>query len=98
MGRLMKIGAHEVKLFQDGADLEALVFAKRRNLVAGFTTNPTLMRKAGITDYKVFALKVIAAIPDLPVSFEVFSDDFETMESEAREIASWVETPTSSFL
>lgn len=85
----MKIGAREVKLFQDGADLEAMVSAKRRNLVAGFTTNPTLMRKAGITDYKAFALKVIAAIPDLPISFEVFSDDFETMEREAREIASW---------
>lgn len=85
----MKIGAREVKLFQDGADLEAMVAAKRRNLVAGFTTNPTLMRKAGITDYKAFALKVIAAIPDLPISFEVFSDDFPTMEREAREIASW---------
>jgi transaldolase len=65
----MKIGARKVKLFQDGADLEAMVAAKRRNLVAGFTTNPTLMRKAGIADYKAFALKVIAAIPDLPISF-----------------------------
>lgn len=85
----MRIGAREVKLFQDGADLEAMVAAKHRNLVAGFTTNPTLMRKAGITDYKPFAMKVIEAIPDLPISFEVFSDDFETMEREAREIASW---------
>jgi transaldolase len=85
----MKVGSREVKLFQDGADLEAMIAAKRRNVVAGFTTNPTLMRKAGIVDYKAFALKVIAAIPDLPISFEVFSDDFETMEREAREIASW---------
>jgi transaldolase len=85
----MKIGAREIKLFQDGADLEAMISAKRRNLVSGFTTNPTLMRKAGITDYKAFALKVIEAIPDLPISFEVFSDDFGTMEREAREIASW---------
>ena len=78
-----------VKLFQDGADLAAMVTARDRRAVAGFTTNPTLMRKAGVTDYKAFAKKAIAAIPDLPISFEVFSDDFETMEREAREIASW---------
>jgi transaldolase len=78
-----------VKLFQDGADLAAMVTARDRRAVAGFTTNPTLMRKAGVIDYKAFAKKAIAAIPDLPISFEVFSDDFETMEREAREIASW---------
>jgi transaldolase len=78
-----------VKLFQDGADLEAMIAAKTRGLVSGFTTNPTLMRKAGISDYKAFAQKAIAAIPDLPISFEVFSDDFDMMEKEAREIASW---------
>ncbi len=78
-----------VKLFQDGADLNEMVAARSRDVVAGFTTNPTLMHKAGITDYKAFAKKVIAAIPDRPISFEVFSDDFETMEREAREIASW---------
>ena len=78
-----------VKLFQDGADLASMIKAKERGLVSGFTTNPTLMRKAGISDYKAFAQTVIKEIPDLPVSFEVFSDDFETMEREAREIASW---------
>jgi transaldolase len=78
-----------IKLFQDGADLSAMVAARERCMVAGFTTNPTLMRKAGVTDYKVFAKKAIAAIPDLPISFEVFSDECETMEREAREIASW---------
>src|SRR5208282_1246107 len=78
-----------VKLFQDGANLDAMIAARKRGSVSGFTTNPTLMRKAGITDYKAFALKVIAAIPDLPISFEVFSDDFATMEREACEIASW---------
>src|SRR5262245_3146159 len=66
-----------------------MVAAKQRGLVSGFTTNPTLMRKAGIRDYRAFAKNAIAAIPDLPISFEVFSDDFETMEREAREIASW---------
>jgi len=79
----------KVKLFLDGADLNAMTAAKARGSVAGFTTNPSLMRKAGVSDYKAFALKVIAAIPDLPISFEVFSDDLETMEREAREIASW---------
>jgi transaldolase len=78
-----------VKLFQDGAELASMIGAKKAGLVSGFTTNPTLMRKAGVTDYKVFAVKAIAAIPDLPISFEVFSDDFDTMEREAREIASW---------
>ena len=81
--------ALKVKLFQDGADLSSMIAARGRGLVSGYTTNPTLMRKAGITDYKQFALQVIAAIPDMPISFEVFSDDFETMEREAREIASW---------
>lgn len=79
----------QVKLFQDGADLGAMIEAKKRGVVSGFTTNPSLMRKAGVADYKAFAQKAIAAIPDLPISFEVFSDDFETMEREAREIASW---------
>jgi transaldolase len=78
-----------VKLFQDGAELNEMTAARARDVVAGFTTNPTLMNKAGITDYRAFAKKVIAAIPDRPISFEVFSDDFETMEREAREIASW---------
>jgi transaldolase len=78
-----------VKLFQDGADLSSMIAARDRGLVSGYTTNPTLMRKAGISDYKAFALQVIAAIPDQPISFEVFSDDFATMEREAREIASW---------
>jgi transaldolase len=85
----MTLGGLGIKLFQDGADIDAMIAAKKRGLVAGFTTNPTLMRKAGVTDYKAFALKAIASILDLPISFEVFSDDFDTMEREAREIASW---------
>jgi transaldolase len=79
----------KVKLFQDGADLNAMIEASKRGAVSGFTTNPSLMRKAGVSDYKAFALKAIAAIPNLPISFEVFSDDLDAMEREAREIASW---------
>ena len=78
-----------IKLFQDGAELPKMIEAHQRGVVNGFTTNPTLMRKAGVSDYKEFARKAITAIPDLPISFEVFSDDFDTMEREAREIASW---------
>jgi transaldolase len=79
----------KIKLFMDGADLAAMTKARSQGLVSGFTTNPTLMRKAGISDYEGFARQAIAAIPDLPISFEVFSDDFPTMEREARAIASW---------
>src|SRR5579883_614164 len=85
-GALMEMG---IKLFQDGADLSQMVEARRQGFVDGFTTNPTLMRKAGVSDYKAFARQAIAAIPDLPISFEVFADDFDTMEREAHEIASW---------
>ncbi len=80
----------KVKIFADGADLKGMIDVYKNNpLVKGFTTNPTLMRKAGITNYEAFARDVLAAIPDLPISFEVFSDDFAEMEKQARHIASW---------
>jgi len=79
----------KVKLFADGADLAGMKEMAANPLIRGFTTNPTLMRKAGIADYKAFAREVVAAIPDRPVSFEVFADDFATMETQALEIASW---------
>jgi transaldolase len=79
----------KIKLFLDGADLDAMREAYRDRQVQGFTTNPTLMRKDGVTNYEEFARAAIAAIPDLPISFEVFSDDFDRMAAEARTIASW---------
>ena len=79
----------KVKLFADGADLAGMKEMAANPMIKGFTTNPTLMRKAGITDYRAFARDVLAAIPDRPVSFEVFADDFGSMESQALEIASW---------
>jgi transaldolase len=79
----------KVKLFADGADVAGMVDMYRRPWIKGFTTNPTLMRKAGVTDYRAFAREVLAAIPDRPISFEVFSDDFDEMARQAREIASW---------
>ena len=83
------IKALKVKLFADGADLAGMKEMVANPLIKGFTTNPTLMRKAGITDYKAFARDVLNAIPDRPVSFEVFADDFGQMEVQALEIASW---------
>ena len=78
-----------VKIFADGADLPGMLDLYRRPYIKGFTTNPTLMRKAGLTDYPAFAREVLRAIPDRPISFEVFSDEFRDMERQAREIASW---------
>jgi len=79
----------KVKLFADGADLAGMKEMAANPMIKGFTTNPTLMKKAGITDYKAFARDVLAAIPDRPVSFEVFADDFGQMEAQGLEIASW---------
>ena len=79
----------KVKLFADGADLAGMKEMYANPLIKGFTTNPTLMRKAGVQDYKAFARQVLEAIPDRPISFEVFADEFDEMERQAREIASW---------
>ena len=78
-----------VKLFADGADIAGIREMASNSSIAGFTTNPTLMRKAGVSDYKAFAKEVLTIVPDKPVSFEVFADDFPTMERQAHEIASW---------
>lgn len=85
----MKVEDLKVKIFADGADLNGMLEVYKKGLVKGFTTNPSLMKKAGVKDYKEFAKEVLKKITDLPVSFEVFSDEFETMEKEAREIGSW---------
>jgi transaldolase len=81
----------KVKLFADGADKAGMLEMYGKPFIKGFTTNPTLMAKAGIADYRAFALEILQAITDRPVSFEVFSDDFDEMDHQAREIASWGE-------
>lgn len=86
---MSRIKQLKVKLFADGADLAGITEMASNPMIGGFTTNPTLMRKAGISDYKTFALKVLEVVPTLPVAFEVFADDFSTMEKQAKEIASW---------
>jgi transaldolase len=78
-----------VKIFADGADKEEMLEMSANPLIRGFTTNPTLMRKAGVGNYEVFAKEIIGAIPDRPLSFEVFSDEFEEMERQAKRISSW---------
>ena len=79
----------QVKIFADGADKAGMLEMYANPLIKGFTTNPTLMRKAGISDYRAFAQEIIGLIPDRPLSFEVFSDEFEEMERQALQIASW---------
>src|SRR5207249_3988947 len=78
-----------VKIFADGADAGSIAELARSPLIKGFTTNPTLMRAAGVSDYESFARAVLDCVPDTPVSFEVFADDFDQMERQACRIASW---------
>lgn len=78
-----------IDIYADGADLEIIRKYKKLPFIKGFTTNPTLMRNAGVKDYKQFALNAISIIGTNPISFEVFADDFNQMETQAEEIASW---------
>jgi len=80
-----------VKIYADGAEKSAMLEMYANPQIAGFTTNPTLMRKSGVTDYRAFAREILERIPDRPISFEVFADDFAGMERQAAEIASWGE-------
>ena len=83
------LGDLRVKVFADGADLAGMIEMRANPLIRGFTTNPTLMRKSGVSDYRAFARAVLAAIPDRPINFEVLSDDFELMYRQAAELAGW---------
>ncbi len=79
----------KVKIFADGADKAGMLEVNAKPYVKGLTTNPSLMRKAGISNYKGFAIEILSEIKDKPISFEVFSDQFDDMERQALEIASW---------
>ena len=78
-----------IKVFADGADLEGMLALAEDPLISGFTTNPTLMRRSGVTDYTTFAKEVLAAVTELPISFEVVADEFDDMRRQALLIASW---------
>jgi transaldolase len=79
----------KVKLFADGAEKKSMLELYANPVIRGFTTNPTLMHKAGITDYQAFARDILSVIRDRPISFEVFADEFDEMERQARIIATW---------
>ena len=85
----MTIAHLKVKLFADGADLAGIKEMAANPAIKGFTTNPTLMRKAGVSDYKAFALQALQVVRGRPISFEVFADEFGEMGKQAHEIASW---------
>ena len=85
----MTIAHLKVKLFADGADLAGIKEMAANPAIRGFTTNPTLMRKAGVSDYKAFALQALQVVGGRPISFEVFADEFGEMGKQAHEIASW---------
>jgi len=87
----LSLSTLRVKIFADGADKAAILDLYTKPWIRGFTTNPTLMRKAGIANYAEFARDVLASIPDRPVSFEVLADEFDEMERQARIIASWAD-------
>lgn len=80
-----------IDLYADGADVRDMVAARESGIVKGFTTNPTLMRKCGVAEYERFAREALSAVSGMPISFEVFADDFDEMERQARLIAKWGE-------
>jgi len=86
---MKKIEDLKVKIFYDGSDKKDMLDMNNKNFIKGFTTNPSLMKKAGINNYKSFAKDILGTIKEKPISFEVFSDDFYEMEKQAMEIASW---------
>ena len=88
---LMQLADLKVKLFADGADRAGILRMYADPLIRGFTTNPTLMRQAGVTDYEAFAKDIVSAVPDRPISLEVFADEFAEMERQALKISRWGE-------
>ena len=88
---MKKIEDLKVKIFSDGADKEDMLNMASKTFIRGLTTNPTLMKKAGIKDYETFAKDILSTIKEKPISFEVFSDDFDEMEKQAMKITSWAD-------
>lgn len=88
---VQKLEDLKIKIFADGADKASILELAKKPFIKGFTTNPTLMRKAGVADYEAFAKELLSVITDKSISFEVFSDEFDDMERQARKIASWAD-------
>lgn len=87
----MKLKDLAIKLFADGAEIATMLDLYKNPLIKGFTTNPTLMKQSGITNYRQFAIEILQAIPDRPISFEVFSDELDEMKRQALAINEWAE-------
>jgi len=85
----MKLEDLKIAIYADGADINGMLEMYKKSYIKGFTTNPTLMKKAGVTSYTEFAIKAVQEIPDLPISFEVFADEFDMMEKEALILAGY---------
>ena len=88
---MLKLRNFKIKIFADGADLDSIQKLNAMDHISGFTTNPSLMRKAGVKDYRKFAIEALKIVKRKPISFEVFSDELDEMENQAKEIASWSE-------
>ena len=88
---MKKIEDLKIKIFSDGADKKDMLDMNSKTFIKGFTTNPSLMKKTGIKDYAAFAKDILSTIKKKPISFEVFSDDFDEMERQAMKIASWAD-------
>jgi len=90
-GNRDRLSSLNVQIYADGADLDSIVTLNDNPLISGFTTNPSLLKKSGITDYRAFAKEVLSVVIDKPVSFEVIADEFDEMEDQANEISSWAD-------
>lgn len=88
---MIKLEDLKIDIYADGADFASILKLNNNSIIKGFTTNPTLMKKAGVANYKDFAIELLKVIKDKPISFEVFSDEIEEMETQAREISSWAD-------
>ncbi len=88
---MIKLEDLKIDIYADGADFASILKLNNNSMIKGFTTNPTLMKKAGVANYKDFAIELLKVIKDKPISFEVFSDEIEEMETQAREISSWAD-------
>jgi|TARA_B100002003_G_scaffold181226_1_gene169287 transaldolase len=88
---MKKIEDLKIKIFSDGAEKKEMLDMNGKAFIKGFTTNPSLMRKTGIKNYETFAKDILSTIKEKPISFEVFSDDFDEMERQAMKIASWAD-------
>ena len=88
---MKKVEDLKIKIFSDGADKKDMLEMNSKTFIKGLTTNPSLMKKAGIKDYETFAKDILSTIKEKPISFEVFSDDFDDMEKQAMKITSWAD-------